>query len=213
MNNHNSIRNFNTYYRDQNELHHFIKERGIENSPSLLIQIFSAITDQTYISLLLSELTRLLPDAVIIGTTTDGEILNGKVSSEKVVLSFTQFHHTILSHAVVKHHKSNSFESGRCLAEKLIGGDTKLLISFADGLHTNGEEFLNGIASVDDEVIVAGGLAGDSFEFKKTLVFTRDKIIEKGAVAVALKSKHLHIHTDYSFNWQPIGNELTVTKV
>ena len=213
MNTLQGIRNFNTYYKDQNELYRFIKEKGIENSSSLLIQIFSAITDQTYISILLSELTQPLPDAVIIGTTTDGEIMNGKVSSGKVALSFTQFVHTTLKYAAVTYHDNDSFESGRELAEQLIGEDTKLLISFADGLHTNGEEFLNGIASVDDEVIVAGGLAGDNFEFKRTLVFTKDKIIQEGAVAVALESKHLHIHTDYSFNWQPIGNELTVTKV
>jgi diguanylate cyclase (GGDEF)-like protein/PAS domain S-box-containing protein len=80
------------------------------------------------------------------------------------------------------------------------------------GLHTNGEEFLNGITSIDDKVIVAGGHAGDNSNFIETLVFTKDDILTHGAVAVSLNSNHLHVHTDYSFNWHPIGNELTITK-
>jgi len=207
-----SIQNHTTYYTDKKSLEEYISYHHIGNSSSLLIQIFSANTDKEFISALLSELTRLLPDAVIIGTTTDGEIMNGKVSTGKVVLSFTKFAHTTLKYAAVRHDQNDCFETGRHLAQQLIGEDTRLMIAFADGLHTNGEEFLNGIASVNSEVPVAGGMAGDNLKFEKTLVFTGDEIMEEGAVAVALESKHLHIHRDYSFNWQPIGNEMTVTK-
>jgi len=205
------IKSINAYYTTKEELESFINDENIQNSPSLLIQVFSAVNDKTFISTLLSELTLFLPDAVIIGSTTDGEIMNGKVSSGKVVLSFTQFEHTILKAAAIEH-KVDGYYSGQYLAKELIGDETKLLIAFADGLHTNGEEFLNGISSVNDEVIVAGGHAGDDFEFVKTFVFTKEHILEQGAVAVTLNSRHLHVHTDYSFHWHPIGNELTITK-
>lgn len=206
-----AMKSINTYYRTKEELESFINDEKIQDSPSLLIQIFSAFNDKTFISTLLSELTQLLPNTVIIGSTTDGEIMDGKVSSGKVVLSFTQFEHTTLKAAAIEH-KSNGYKSGQYLAKTLIGNDTKLLIAFADGLHTNGEEFLNGIASVNDEVIVAGGHAGDNNNFIETLVFTKEYILTHGAVGVTLNSRHLHVHTDYSFNWHPIGNELTITK-
>ncbi len=201
----------NTYYTNKEELESFINDEKIKNSSSLLIQVFSAFNDKTFISTLLSELTLLLSDAVIIGSTTDGEIMDGKVTSGKVVLGFTQFEHTTLKAAAIEH-KINGYYSGQYLAKELIGDDTKLLIAFADGLHTNGEEFLNGIDSVNNEVIVAGGHAGDGFEFVKTFVFTKEHILEQGVVAVTLNSRHLHVHTDYSFNWHPIGNELAITK-
>jgi len=126
-------------------------------------------------------------------------------------LSFTQFEHTTLKAAATEH-KVDGYYSGQYLAKELISEDTKLLISFVDGLHTNGEEFLSGITSINNEVIVAGGHAGDNFEFIKTFVFTKEHILEQGAVAVTLSSRHLHVYTDYSFNWYPIGNELTITK-
>ena len=205
------MKSINTYYRGKEELESFINDEKIINSSSILIQIFSAITDKTFISTLLSELTQLLPDAVIIGSTTDGEIMDGKVSSGKVVLNFTRFEHTTLKAAAIAH-KVNGYYSGQYLAKELIGDDTKLLIAFVDGLHTNGEEFLSGIDAVNDEVIIAGGHAGDNSEFKETLVFTKEHIFTQGAVGVTLNSTHLQVYEDYSFNWHPIGNELTITK-
>ena len=205
------IKSINTYYTTKEKLESFINDEKIQNSPSLLLQVFSSINEKTFISTLLSELTQFLPDAVIIGSTTDGEIMDGKVTSGKVVLSFTQFEHTTLNASAIEH-KANGYYSGQYLAKELIGEDTKLLIAFANGLHTNGEEFLNGIASVNDEVIVAGGHAGDNSNFIETLVFTKEHIFAHGAVAVTLNSRHLHVHTDYSFHWHPIGNELTITK-
>ena len=73
------MKSINTYYTNKEELASFIKDKNIQNSSSLLIQVFSAIIDKAFISTLLSELTLLLPDAVIIGSTTDGEIKDGKV--------------------------------------------------------------------------------------------------------------------------------------
>lgn len=205
------MKSINTYYTDKEQLGSFIIDAKIQNSSSLLIQVFSALTDKDFIATLLSELTDLLPDAVIIGSTTDGEIMNGKVSSGKVVLSFTLFEKTRLKASAIEH-RVDGYYSGQYLAKELIEDETELLITFADGLHTNGEAFLSGISSVNDEVKVAGGHAGDNSKFKETLVFTKEYIFSKGAVAVSLSSKHLHIHTDYSFNWHPIGNELTITK-
>jgi diguanylate cyclase (GGDEF)-like protein/PAS domain S-box-containing protein len=65
---------------------------------------------------------------------------------------------------------------------------------------------------VNDKVIIAGGHAADNSNFVETLVFTKEHIFTHGAVGVTLNSKHLHVHEDYSFNWHPIGNELTITK-
>jgi len=202
----------NTYYIDLTQLELFVAQENIRNSPSLLIQVFTSHNDKSYIENVLQTLTTLLPEAVIIGSTTSGEIMNGEVSVDKTVLSFTQFQHTTLQTAIATHEKDGFF-SGKSLAKTLINDDTKLIIAFADGLHTNGEAFLQGIHSVNSDVIVAGGLAADNSEFIQTYVFTKESIMTHGAVAVALSSTHLNVYTDYSFNWHSIGKELTITKV
>ena len=206
------MKSINTYYSDAPTLYSFVQTHNIENSPSLLIQVYTARNDKQFIEALLKELTAVLPKAVIIGSTTDGEIMDGKVSSDKTVLNFTQFEHSRLKTESATHRKDGFF-SGQSLAKALIQDDTKLIIAFADGLHTNGEAFLEGIHSVNSDVIVAGGLAADHATFDKTYVFTKESVMTHGAVAVALSGTELNVYNDYSFNWRCIGKELTITKV
>ena len=206
------MKSINTYYTDLTGLRSFIQSHAIENSPSLLIQIFTARNDRQFIEELLKHFSTLLPKAVIIGSTTDGEIMDGKVSTDKTVLNFTLFEHTRLKTETATHQK-DGFLSGQFLAQALIEDDTKLIIAFADGLHTNGEAFLEGMDSVNSDVIVAGGLAADHATFEQTYVFTKESVMTHGAVAVSLSSTELNVFNDYSFNWRSIGKELTITKV
>lgn len=158
------MKNINTYYTNKENLELFLENKSIKDSSSLLIQIYSAINDQPFIENLLAELTLFVPNAVIIGSTTDSEIMNGKVSSGKVVMSFTQFENTSLKTTGIEHQDSG-YHSGRHVAKELVDDDCKLLMVFGDGLHTNGAEFLKGIDSISDNVTVVGGLAGDNFEW------------------------------------------------
>jgi len=206
------MKTFNTYYTNKSELKAFLHEHSIENSTALLIQVFTAINKKAFIQALLSELKSILPSAIIIGSTSDGEIMNAKVSTQKTVLNFSLFEKTSIACFTTKH-LENGYYSGQAVAKNLIEEDTKLIIAFADGLNTNGEAFLEGISSINDKTMVAGGLAGDNASFTKTYVFTKDSILSHGAVAVALNSEVLQVYNDYSFNWHSIGKFLTITKV
>ena len=179
------MKSVNTYYQDFHHLELFVEMHNIVNTSSLLIQVFTAQNDKGFIETLCHELVTLLPNAIIIGSTTDGEIMSGKVSTMKTVLSFTTFERTQITYAMAKHQKDGYF-SGRDMAHALIQKDTKLMIAFADGLATNGEAFLEGIHSVNKSILVAGGLAGDNATFTHTYVFNQEGIIQAGAVAIAL---------------------------
>ena len=205
------MKNVNTYYNDLDNLKLFIKQNSIFDNKSLLIQVFTGVCNEEYIKNLIKELSSLLPTSKIIGATTDGEIMDGKVSIQQTVLSFTQFEYTTLKTYISKH-KKDGYYSGVEIAKNIIGEDTKLLIAFADGINTNGEGFLEGIASVSSSTIVAGGLAGDNAEFKKTYVFDNKTILTQGAVAISFNSTRLIVNSLYNFNWQTIGQEFIVTK-
>jgi diguanylate cyclase (GGDEF)-like protein/PAS domain S-box-containing protein len=206
------MKTFNTYYTNQQTLKKFIISNGIKDNKKLLIQIFTSFRKKSQIQLLLNDINSLFKKAIVIGSSTDGEIMNGIVSTDRSVLNFTQFKNTKIKANAIKHIE-DGYYSGKFLAQQLIKKDTKLLITLADGLHTNGQLFLEGIHSINKNISVAGGLAGDGAKFKKTFIFTKNQIITKGAVGVSLSGESLHIHTDQSFNWQPIGKELTITEV
>ena len=206
------MRTLNMYYEDFFGLDTFIDTHNIQNNNMLLIQVFSGINDAQYIRNIIENIVGFLPDAVIVGSTTDGEIMNGQVSTHKTIVSFTEFEHTRLTVTSTKH-QDDGYHSGKYLAQTLIEDDTKLLIAFADGLHSNGEAFLEGVNAIDKDIMVAGGLAGDNATFSKTYVFTKDFISDNGAVCVALHSTQLDVKNDYSFSWRRIGKPLTLTHV
>ena len=205
------MKTFNHYYTNKAEFLSFLEHEKIVDNCQLLVQIFTSYEQLTDINRLRDVVSSKLPLAVIIGATTDGEICSGKVSTGTHVVSLTQFEKTTLEATMVASCE-DSYTNGKLMAEALVKTETKVLISFSDGLQCNGETYLNGIASVSKEVVVAGGLAGDNAKFSHTYVFTKDKISTNASVGVALNSDALHIHTDYSFNWLSIGNEMTVTK-
>lgn len=204
------MKTINTYFTSETQLYEFIELHNIEDSSQLLIQIFTAKNDFTF----LSELTRFfsnhLPLSTLIGATTDGEIKDGYISTNKTVISFSIFESTRLK-TYISDSFENYYRAGENLASTIIDNETKVLITFIDGLSGNGEEFLNGIDSINKDVIISGGLAGDNATFTKTYVFTKEKILTNGVVGVSLSSPSLNVFTDYSFSWQPIGKTLHIT--
>jgi hypothetical protein len=201
----------NIYFSDKEEFKTVMVGGGFLNSKSVLIQIFSSLTHKENLKSIISDIKDVIPHAKIIGATTDGEILENNVTTDKVLVSVSSFENSTLTIAM-QENSNDSFICGKELATKLLTDKTKVLILFSEGLHTNGEFFLDGVQSVNSDVLVAGGMAGDGASFEKTYVFCDDEIISDGAVGVAIDSDILKVKSAYSFNWQEIGKPLVITK-
>ncbi|MGA1939633.1 FIST N-terminal domain-containing protein [Arcobacter sp. YIC-310] len=203
------MKTFNYTIEDQS-LELLIDFNTLKKEKNILIQIFCGQSKEA-MKTILDKLKTKLPQAICIGSSTDGEINNETITTKKIVISISIFEKTQLEIAFVQN--KNSFENGKELAKKLCKKDTKLLITFTDGETTNGEEFLNGISSINNNVVVSGGMAADNATFKETFILCQDKIITKGAVGVSLNSKELKICNAYNFNWSPIGIDHEIEEV
>ncbi len=206
------MRTINIYYKTKKHIEEFINKNKISNSKQTLLQIFTGQCDPLFINNLISEIKDLLPNIKIIGSTTDGEILEGKISELSTVLSFSIFDNTKIKIFKTKNNKS-SFQDGKSLIKQFSNiQDIKLAIIFTDGLNTNGEGFLKSFNKFAPSITIAGGLAGDNATFTGTYVFTHDGIDEDSAVCAVLYNPNLIVNTTYSFGWESIGKEFTVTK-
>ena len=206
------VKSYSTYYSTQDKFNDFIDSNSIVDNDKLLIQIFSAITDKDLLKKIVDDICSTLPSATIIGSTTDGEISSGRVSTGKSVVSLTQFDTTRLKLATIEN-CSGSYESGMRLGKKLVESGVKLIISFTDGLNCNGEKYLKGLSSVDESIVLAGGMAGDNAMFSSTYIISDGRVLSNSAVGVAFINENLRIHSDHSFNWQSIGKEMKITRV
>ncbi|MFZ2890390.1 FIST signal transduction protein, partial [Sulfuricurvum sp.] len=152
-----------------------------------------------------------IPDAIIIGTTTAGEILNGKMLHESIVISFSIFNQTYLKSIHLVGDDSEAL--GYTAAQTIVDKDTKCVIMFADGLQRIGDDILRGFnrGSLQD-VIVAGGMSGDNNIMHATYCIHGTTIFQGGIVAVALANPELEVFHTYNLSWHPIGREMTITQ-
>ena len=198
----------NYVYENNDELKKFILKNNLKEQKNLLIQIFSGNLNKKFLITLLNTLKKSLPHANIIGSTTDGEIINCSILSNEVVISFSVFEKTSIKTYFFEKKGFSSAQLGEKINEKLTDS-SKAAIILTDGLATNGERLIKNITK---PVKIAGGFAGDNYFLKKTYVFSDKGLTDNGCVVAILEGKDLIVHNDYGLNWEGIGKVMTVTK-
>jgi c-di-GMP phosphodiesterase len=203
---------YNTIYNGFEKLKSFADQHNIQNGNNILIQIFSGDTRKEYLETILKEILSILPDANIVGTTTDGEIIEQKVISNGVVISFSLFENTSIE-VVAQKLEQDSRQTTLQFMEKIPNKEeARVGIVFSDGLHSNGEMILKTINNTLPHIVISGGLSGDNANFQKTYLFTQEGFCEDFIIGAFLYNPNLHIYTNISFGWESIGKEFTVTK-
>lgn len=177
---------------------------------NILVQIFCGRNLQEF-KQVVNFITKALPNASCLGSTTDGEICEHKVYQKQIIINISVFKATSLVCDFVD--TNDSFKNGQKLAKKLLRKNTKLLILFAEFINTLGEDFLKGVSKENNKVLVAGAIAGDNGKFQNTYISCGKKILKSGAVGVSLNSDVLNVVNGYRFNWIRVGLKHTIQKV
>ena len=178
---------------------------------SVLVQIFDGSLDHNRVNEITKAIKTFFPEAVIIGSSSSGEISEGEVQEDTTLISVTGFNATHLK--AFSSDKKNAYDTGKELALSLIGTQTQCVIMFVDGLDYDTDTLLNSFNEVGgDKVLIAGGVSGDKYTFSDSFVFLDTHIVSKGVVAVALESTELHCFTDYNFGWKSVGKSMLVTR-
>jgi len=201
------MKSFNTQYKDRDSLKKFIAQNGIHKSENTLVQIFSGSANKSKIIALSSMIKKILPDASVMGSTTCGEILAGKIYDKSTVISFSVFNKTVV--------KSNLYTTlnAKKVLKDLTQENTKVLIVFSDGLKSKAEQFVKELHALEPDILIVGGRAGDNYKFKKTYIFNESVYTDSGCVIASLSSDSLYSNNDYILDWTPIGTDMVVTKV
>jgi signal transduction histidine kinase len=205
------MKTFNIRFRSEDKLRDYIYENEIIDSSDILIQVFSHKKDVNDINKITSLIYELLPSATLIGTTTDGEVIEGRILTDNIVISITVFEHSYLKSILLESQEA-SFDRGVLLANDLIEDDTKAIIVFASSQNLDANEILNGIKSVKKDIVISGGLCGDGGKFDGGVVFDHDTVSGDAIVAVSLNGSKLNASNRYTSEWEPVGREFKITK-
>ena len=203
------MKSFSHIYKTEQELEAFFQKNLRSNSKNILIQLFSGTDDTGLVQDVLMHIALLAPEAKVIGASTSGEIVEGKMVQGAIVVSCAVFDHTSIRTC---HVPDTTYQSGEFLVAQLVGKDTKALICFSESLKSDPEAFLHGISAGNQSIPVIGGNAGDNNRFEQTYIIEGVKIYYSGVVVAALSGTQLHVGNAFSLNWLPIGQEFVITK-
>jgi len=156
-------------------------------------------------------------DVPVIGCSTGGNLLVGQgdrvIHEDMPVVTLLDINSTYFSYLSIERGERTSFDFGEEIGSWGLREFSKPnFIVVASGLSLNGEEFVNGILSAaGSNAMIFGGLAGDETKFEQNYVFSREKLIESGAIAVVFDSEHIEMSGIATSGWVGLGKDLTVT--
>jgi hypothetical protein len=183
------------------------------DGPSTLVLAFGS-PSQELAAARLAELAAALPQALLAGCSTAGEILDRRVAEGSMSVAVARFAHTTLRRAeAAVAAPTDSRRAGRELAGALVGPGLRGVLVLSDGLGVNGTELLNGVKEVlPAEVVVTGGLAGDGDRFTATWVVAQDGPIAGVVTAIGLYGDRIQVGHGSRGGWDRFGVERRVTR-
>ncbi len=182
------------------------------NPQKTLIQVFSGLIEYPQVEQIQAIFNDKNPNINFLGVTTAGEILDAKAYRHSVVVSITEFEHTFVNIHTFYQEKDD-FTLGKKVANTAFIDNTKACIIFMESLNTNCSDILNGLNSINSNIAMAGGLAGDYGKLKNPYIFDNQQIYDRGCIVATLNSDVLQVQANYQLNWEPIGKVMEVTKV
>ena len=200
-----------------NELEEILYSSEIKaqaNFSSILVQVFSADTDGKWIKKVTTSISKQLPQAVIVGATTVGEVIFGKTYTSSTVIGFSFFDTTTLHVISKEFDNAKEFDTGKVIASEISTIDEHIagVLLLSTPLSIDVASLLEGIKTSESSYPIFGGGAGDYASMNNSLVFSKQWIKSKGAVAVVFLGKELQIDYRTYLGWKPLSQEMTITK-
>jgi diguanylate cyclase (GGDEF)-like protein len=186
----------------------------VAKAKSILVQIFSAQTVPAWLKCISEIIADNLPTAVLVGSTTVGEIIDGRTFVKSTVVSFSFFEFTTLVPLFAECHENDEEIAGHTLGSEISssGSDIAGVLLLATPISINVTELLNGLANKVGNYPVFGGGAADYGAMHNSLILLGTQLLNKGAVAVVFLGNELHIDIYSYLGWLPLSKEMTITE-
>ncbi len=181
-----------------------------ENASAVLVSVFSGWPEAAALSLV-ARVRAALPEAVVVGSSTSGEILSGAMSLRTTILSFMVFREANVQAHLVDFTAMSPAEAVASLRESCRSlpslAGLELLLSVND---SRAYEFLDALNDFPKDLPVFGGAAGDTDDLSK-YVFAGNRVLHEGVVVVCFSGEELHIRVNLTLGWRPLGPCFRIT--
>lgn len=149
----------------------------------------------------------------VFGCTTSGEFANTGSLEESISVMLFELPATAFKMQTFEGANKTSYQVGEEAAQwaRSVFTSPALLILSA-GLQADGEAIVHGIIdTMQYEIPLFGGLAGDNLKMQGTYIFTTEKVLGLGLLALVLDSEKIEIKGLTVSGWKGFGTVKTIT--
>lgn len=188
--------------------------RQAAEARAVLVQIFSADGDRDWLGAVAGTVQGLLPDAVVVGTTTVGEVMDGRTVIGTTTIAISFFAEAGLSALGLDCPPGDEYATGWRLGQAAAAvPDAVGMLLVATPLSIDAAVLLRGLADTGLQLPVFGGGAGDYAASGRSLISFGADVFAHGAVAVVLSGRALAVEARTYLGWQPLSRPMTATSV
>ena len=179
---------------------------------TVFVSVFSGWPDQEGLPELVRRIEKMLPEAVVVGCTADGEIMSGRLSEKTAILNFMFFEKTDVRLFALDFSETSPEDAAASLADGLRETEVAGVGLFLAENNETTHRFLFQLHSLPARAKVFGGVAGRTGESGQ-YVIAGGRALYHGAVAIAFIGEELRIQVDTSVGWRPLGPSFCITKM
>ncbi|UAM99624.1 FIST C-terminal domain-containing protein [Polaribacter litorisediminis] len=163
------------------------------------------------------EIRAVFKDGHLVFGSTAGDITSESVDEESITITAIEFEKSYFtikkSNVLDAGNQIDSFTVGRQLIEQFPEEGLKYVFVVSEGSFINGSQLALGMnAATKNNLLITGGLCGDSERFEKTFSSYNELPKEGEIVAVGLYGDHLEVSFASNGGWIPFGPERLITK-
>ncbi|MDO6801476.1 FIST N-terminal domain-containing protein [Wenyingzhuangia sp. 1_MG-2023] len=161
------------------------------------------------------EVSEIFENAHVVIGSSCGEITNHSIEEEKVVATAIEFEKSkyIVKKSNLLESGQDSFKAGKELIEQFPVEGLKYVFVLSEGSFVNGSRLTQGmVSSSPPEVLITGGLCGDSERFEKTIASYNEEPKEGEIIAVGFYGNDIEVSFSSYGGWTRFGPQRTVTK-
>jgi diguanylate cyclase (GGDEF)-like protein len=197
------------------ELCHGAVAEAAKVARSTLVQVYSANSDPKYIRAVTDCICKRLPQSVVVGATTVGEIAQGRLLVNQTIIGFTFFESSGLMAVALPCELGGEYQVGAELGRRIAECPTRVagVLLLATTVSMDPVSLLNGLNSVALGMPIFGGGAATYSDMEKSpLVFTCTQQFLMGALVVALTGEDLHVEVQTYLGWRPLSKSMRITE-
>lgn len=190
-----------------------VREMKTPDDTAVFFQIYTGNLSGDGIAEILSIIRRIMPDALVAGTSSSGEIVGGEKYNDTTAISVMFFESSEVHVFTYDCDRMSETDAGRSFAGEIDEIYNVAGIEILDtASRMRSETFFNELSGhIEGIPFFGGGSARLSIFSNDSFVFDRDNVIKTGIVAVVFSGVNLHMTVTSFSGWQPIGKEMHAT--